>query len=372
MKMKSTSALLVLTGTIAFATPTFSQNVLPTSGNVGVGTVNPTSALEVNGETKLGSVIVRDTARFEYPVIIKDSVTIERKLRVDQDVRIIGNTVMVDNAKAKSNFTVEGTTKLEGNLRLFNLADSTQQDDKILIVRPNGLVKDYSFGELKALMLSSSYGSDCKLDDNGVSLTNPIWKSSPGILYTGETCPAKVGIGIAAPTDQLHVVGSGRFTGNVAIGTTTSAQNKLVINQNAPNRNGLLVEYTNTNANGTGVGVQINMANGTRKAFVVNDGTGDVFRVMGNGTVWATEVHVRLKQDFPDYVFQEGYDLITIKEIEEYIKMNGHLPNMPTAEQVATEGIDLGEMNRILVEKMEELTLYIIELQKQIDVLNSK
>lgn len=371
MKKNLLSTLLFGSG-LFIVSQNFAQNVLPTSGNVGVGTTSPTSALEVNGETTLGSVRVRDSAVFLQPVIIRDSLTIESKLRVDQDIRIIGNTVMVDNAKAKSNFTVEGTTRLQGNLRLFNLADSTQTEDKILIIRPNGLVKEYTFGELKGLISAEAYLYDCKLDQNGVSVTSPTWASIPGILYTGATCPAKVGINIANPSDQLHVVGSGRFTGNVGIGATTSAQNRLVINQNAPNRNGLLVEYTNTNANGTGVGVQINMSSDTRKAFVVNDGTSDVLRIMGNGNVWATEVHVRLKNDFPDYVFQEGYDLKTLNEVEDYIKMNGHLPNMPTAEQVVTDGIDLGEMNRIMVEKIEELTLYIIELQKQIDALNSK
>ncbi len=357
---------MMITGSLFYA-----QNTLPTTGNVGIGTATPSAALEVNGETKLGAVTVRDTAKFELPVIIKDSVTIEKKLRVDQDVRIIGNTVMVDNARAKSNFTVEGTTKVQGNLRLFNLADSTQTDDKILIVRPNGLVKDYSFGELKALVIAEAYGKDCKLDDNGVSLTHPIWKSTPGILYTGETCPAKVGIGIAAPVEQLHVLGSGRFTGNLGVGVASTTSTRLIIEQKQTNSNGLVVNYTATNANGTGVGVQVNMTNVTRKAIVVNDGAYDVFRVYGNGVVYAQEYNARLKEEFPDYVFKPNYELMPLDSLRTYIIENGKLPHMPSAQEVAENGVNLAELNRILVEKIEELTLYLLQQQAEIEALKN-
>ena len=75
--------------------------------------------------------------------------------------------------------------------------------------------------------------------------------------------------------------------------------------------------------------------------------------------------------DWPDYVFADGYALMPLGELEAYIDAHSHLPGLPSADEVEQEGADLGEMNRLLMEKVEELTLYIIDLQKQIDKLKS-
>ena len=72
---------------------------------------------------------------------------------------------------------------------------------------------------------------------------------------------------------------------------------------------------------------------------------------------------------WPDYVFGGEHALMPLGELESYINSNNHLPGVPTAEEVEKDGADVGEMNRVLMEKVEELTLYIIDLQKQIDEL---
>lgn len=97
----------------------------------------------------------------------------------------------------------------------------------------------------------------------------------------------------------------------------------------------------------------------------------DVFRVMGNGNVFATRVRV-LTTPFPDYVFNKDYKLIPLNELETYIEDNKHLPNMPAAKEVETNGADLGEINRVLVEKVEELTLYMIALDKRMKTLEEE
>lgn len=79
------------------------------------------------------------------------------------------------------------------------------------------------------------------------------------------------------------------------------------------------------------------------------------------GTVHATEVVVDQTVTQPDYVFDKDYDLSTLKEVKTYIDKNHHLPEIPSAAQVAKEGINLGEMNTMLLKKIEELTLYLIE-----------
>ncbi len=78
------------------------------------------------------------------------------------------------------------------------------------------------------------------------------------------------------------------------------------------------------------------------------------------GKIHAEEVKVDLSVPGPDYVFKEGYDLISLVEVQNYIKEHGHLPNIPSAKELETNGIQLGEMNMKLLEKIEELTLYMI------------
>lgn len=90
-----------------------------------------------------------------------------------------------------------------------------------------------------------------------------------------------------------------------------------------------------------------------------------------NGTMKTKEVRVTL-EDWPDYVFESGYTLPDLQETERYIHDNGHQPNIPSAAEVEQEGIDLGEINKLLLQKIEELTLHIINLQKQINELKGE
>ena len=84
-------------------------------------------------------------------------------------------------------------------------------------------------------------------------------------------------------------------------------------------------------------------------------------------TICAEEVRVSLSGApcWPDYVFNENYQLQSLEEIEKFIKQNKHLPNLPTSEEVSKNGIELGVMNTILLQKIEELTLHLIQLKKE-------
>ncbi|PCJ79096.1 MAG: hypothetical protein COA57_15880 [Flavobacteriales bacterium] len=73
-----------------------------------------------------------------------------------------------------------------------------------------------------------------------------------------------------------------------------------------------------------------------------------------------------------DFVFEEDYNLRTIAEVEEYIKRNGHLPDIPPAIEVETNGIDVGDFQARLLQKIEELTLYIIEQNRRMEELERK
>jgi len=83
-----------------------------------------------------------------------------------------------------------------------------------------------------------------------------------------------------------------------------------------------------------------------------------------NGKIRAQEIKVETA-NWPDYVFKPTYKLPSLSETEQFILENGHLPEVPKAEEVEANGIQLGEMNKILLKKIEELTLHLIENDKK-------
>ena len=98
-----------------------------------------------------------------------------------------------------------------------------------------------------------------------------------------------------------------------------------------------------------------------------------------NGTIYGKEVKVDLNLPGPDYVFEKSYSLPTLEEVKSYIDQNKHLPEVPSAKEMEKNGVMLGEMNMLLLKKVEELTLYVIELkqrdeaqQKEIEELKLK
>ena len=122
-----------------------------------------------------------------------------------------------------------------------------------------------------------------------------------------------------------------------------------------------------------GTGIRIGDFGATRMYLAsdgkVGIGTVDVpndFLLAIDGKVICEELKVQLSSSWPDYVFAPDYDLAPLSEVEESIKANGHLPGIPSATEIAENGgIELGDMQRLMMEKIEELTLHLIELEKE-------
>lgn len=81
---------------------------------------------------------------------------------------------------------------------------------------------------------------------------------------------------------------------------------------------------------------------------------------------------VRVRTGWADYVFLPNYDLKPLTEVADFIEKNGHLPNVPSAQEVMDQGLELGEISTIQQEKIEELTLYVIDQQKEIKAISDK
>ena len=96
------------------------------------------------------------------------------------------------------------------------------------------------------------------------------------------------------------------------------------------------------------------------------------YKLSVEGKAIAEEVVVNLKTAWPDYVFEEDYPLMPLNELEDFLEKYKHLPEIPTAEEVREKGQSLGEMNVLLLKKVEELTLYMIELKKENEKLKDE
>jgi len=106
----------------------------------------------------------------------------------------------------------------------------------------------------------------------------------------------------------------------------------------------------------------------------VGIGTTDTegYKLAVNGDAIFTKIKVKSYTAWPDYVFEEHYQLPSLLELEQFVKVNKHLPGMPVAEEVKKDGIDVEDMNRKLLHKVEELTLYLIDLKKENDSLKQQ
>ncbi|HEY8936476.1 MAG TPA: hypothetical protein VIM65_14700 [Cyclobacteriaceae bacterium] len=106
-------------------------------------------------------------------------------------------------------------------------------------------------------------------------------------------------------------------------------------------------------------------------ATMVNNPNG--YKLAVNGKIGAKEVQVEnTSSTWADYVFEKDYKLMPLNDVESFVKSNKHLPEIPSAEEVKENGHKLGEMDVLLLKKVEELTLYVIELKKEVERIKSE
>jgi len=157
---------------------------------------------------------------------------------------------------------------------------------------------------------------------------------------------------------------TGENGGSAIVGLTNGGMNFLTKPTSSGN------DETKTDADLTGL---VRMTIG--KTGKVGIGTippnhGSAYLLYVSGGIATRDVKVTANPNWPDYVFEKDYSLMSIYELEQYIKHNKHLPEIPSAKEIEkNEGYEIGDMVAKLVKKNEELTLYIIEQQKQIDEL---
>jgi hypothetical protein len=204
----------------------------------------------------------------------------------------------------------------------------------------------------------------------GVGATNMhpyIWSNTNNFFIGNDGDPilfingmgkgdGKLGIGTVNPVSKLHLDISNSNSAIPQFGLLIKTAS-FINNDNAANS-----YYLKAMDGGNQVTTFIVKGNGSVGIGTENTGT---YRLAVNGGIAARGVKVTMA-DFADYVFEPTYKLRPLSSVESYINENKHLPGMPSAKEVEKEGgFELGNMNVKLLEKIEELTLYVIELKKE-------
>ena len=184
------------------------------------------------------------------------------------------------------------------------------------------------------------------------------------------TSMGNVGIGTTSPTAKLHMLNVYDLNNNIALklfyqgtwGTPDYASNFRFMDIASTEGSKIL----QLNGYGMGIGCDPPAYLSPDKLYVNGNmgiGTTDPkgYKLAVDGSAIATSMTVKLYTNWPDYVFKKDYQLPPLTEVKTYIDQNQHLPEVPSEEQIAKDGLNLGEMNKLLLKKVEELTLYLIE-----------
>jgi len=313
--MNTKSMSLYLTAFLLLSTlKTSAQNTFPATGNVGIGTVSPLEALEVRGNIKQATGGYLSNVNDNIGVVIRTS-----------------------------------------------RSDNTQ------------------IGQLS----TNGWGAFSFNKGLGIGYDLPSNNSGSQLLVNGN-----VGIGTTSPSNKLTVNGDGRFEQGVfapSVGFRVVPSATDMVN----NATWYGLGATNTSLTGAPAGAVVPQLAGYWGISLVTGGGGQLTLLKGgnvgigtlnpkarlsvDGNILAREVKVTVDgSDWADYVFDKGYKLPSLDLLSKHIEKLGHLPGMPSAQDVKKNGIDLGEMNRKLLEKVEELTLYIVQQEKRIKALEQK
>lgn len=419
LSIDATGKLSALSGTavsslfnsngIGFLQKTGNDYYIPT-GNLGLGIApSPGFKLDVIGDARIsnnlyvgGGIVITDQVHAATQVKGWD-------VKVDNDLNVTGSSSFTGAVNFKGNVS---STNLSGTGTGMVFADS---NGNLFKTNPNcttcppppptnmcvpGSWAWFEGGNINAV------NNDIGTCDNKAFILKANNKKSitiePGFGYVG------IGENNNAPTAALDIVDAtsqgvpvasanhikiygstfGDIESNGQMTLRYNPSNGFVVAPNYASSNNsipnFIIKNGQTIVNGQG------LPSGSDVFIVTNDpnninSTNTNFKIKANGETYSRYIRVSA-QNFPDYVFANNYKLMPLDMVEEFYKINKHLPEIPSAKEVEKNGLDLGEINKLLVKKIEELTIYMVEqnktnetqqkmlidLKKEIETLNKK
>jgi hypothetical protein len=342
--------------------------MLTSDGNVGIGTgATPATArlvvhgagattadLRVTGRIQTGDAnanggIYLNTSQSMFIGQASNSISIVNNGASRMSVDNNGNVLVGSTGASASRLTVIG-------------AGSTTTD-----LRVNGRIQTGDGLSNGGVLVNS----------DGTMLFGSNGATQMGLFYGGwrlvTTNSGNIGIGNTNPTNRLHVTGGGGTTVDLKV-------NGRLVSGDAGNTGGMFVDGAMTQFVGQYNTTTMGLFNGGGWRMLV-DNTGNVgigavpdSKLSVKGVVHAQEVKVDLTGAVapPDYVFNEDYKLPSLETVKAYINKNHHLPEVPSAKEMEANGIMVGEMNLLLLKKIEEMTLYMIEMKEQNETLRQE
>jgi hypothetical protein len=325
------------------------------SGNIGIGTTAPVAKLEISSENNSGIRLSGSTSRLTFAGSKTNLWNLDnangslRFFKEDYNANSFGLNGVVSMAISNNGNVGIGS---DNPTRKFEVISSTND---MAYFRDNSTASEVNFRG----------NSTQTIFDFGNRPLQVQFNSVPS--FTLNTS-GNMGIGITSPAQKLHVNGNSMLSG-------TNPKQFYDWSGIAAFSTGIFGNTTNDTrfsiyTNSAGEAFSVNYLNGS-----VGIGTSTIpanYKLAIGGDMIAERVVVKLQSNWPDYVFSPNYKRSTLSEVEEYINKNHHLPNIPSAQEVSDNGIDVGKMNAKLLEKMEEMTLYMIEQQKEIKALREE
>ncbi|MEZ2444933.1 hypothetical protein AB6805_24570 [Chitinophaga sp. RCC_12] len=214
---------------------------------------------------------------------------------------------------------------------------------------------------------------DSYVNTNGSTYTGNTYSLGGTNYYSGN-----VGIGTPIPTAKLEIAGAAPWTASswgkaIKLRTAQSIELEAGIRKfGIGATSDSLLYFFSTDTDTTALPVRYNLVMTNSGNIGIGTLTPNNYKLAVEGTLGARRIKVTQQANWADFVFHPEYKLPSLHEVETFITKNGHLPEIPTAADVKENGVDVGEMNKLLLQKVEELTLYLIQQQKEIDELKRK
>lgn len=261
-----------------------------------------------------------------------------------------------------------GTSSPSAKLQVFN------GNFRINHTSDNALIELQRGGEDRGIIqLSGADGENLRLGTYSGGTGSFIVRTNGGDRLTVNSA-GNVAIGGASATHRLNVSGNAKLEGNNELLQLNGAGDSRFIQFYKNNTAKAYIQLIGDHlalGNSTGNNAGNLRLNGAQ-VTVGADTPAAGYKLSVGGRVMCTELRVEVAANWPDYVFGDDYTLTPLEKVEDHIQQHKHLPNIPSASRISESGLHLGEMQRLQMEKIEELFLHMIALKKEIEAVRAE